>query len=68
MFINGVMLQAFEWYLGNDDNLYNRLKAEGRHLAKKGVTGAGDILKEFEAVTDYYYPPADGCRTYALAY
>ena len=34
----------------------------------KEHTGAGDILKELEAVTDYYYPPADDCRTYALAY
>ena len=34
MFVNGVMFQAFEWYLENDGNLYNRPKAEGRHLAK----------------------------------
>lgn len=39
MFVNGVMFQAFEWYLGNDGNLYNRLKAEGRYLAEIGITG-----------------------------
>lgn len=51
------------------------LNKEERKVARKLITeldkehtGAGDILKELEAVTDYYYPPADDCRTYALAY
>jgi len=40
MFVNGIIFQAFEWYLENDGNLYNRLKAEAGHLAEIGITSA----------------------------
>ncbi len=35
---NGVMMQYFEWNLPNDGNLWNRLKADAKHLHDIGVT------------------------------
>ncbi len=35
---NGVMMQYFEWYLPDDGEHWNRLKADAQHLAQKGVT------------------------------
>ncbi len=35
---NGVMMQYFEWYLPNDGNLWNKLKADAAHLHDIGVT------------------------------
>ena len=35
---NGVMMQYFEWNLPNDGNLWNKLKADAKHLHEIGVT------------------------------
>jgi len=38
MMENGVMMQYFEWNLPNDGQLWNRLKADAKHLQEIGVT------------------------------
>lgn len=35
---NGVMMQYFEWNLPNDGQLWNKLKADAKHLHEIGVT------------------------------
>ena len=35
---NGIMFQYFEWYLPADGTLWNRLAADAKSLAEKGVT------------------------------
>src|SRR5690625_1526205 len=34
---NSVMMQAFEWHLENDGNLYKHLKKEAKHLKEYGI-------------------------------
>lgn len=41
-------------------NLINELESEH--------TGAGDIIKKLQEVTDHYTTPEDGCRTFELTY
>lgn len=38
MVVNGVMFQFFEWYVPEDGNHWNRLKADAKQLAQAGIT------------------------------
>ena len=51
-------------------HLYAGLKAEQEeHFAKEAEhTGAGDVIKEIQALTDNFTPPEDACPTFRQTY